>query len=136
MTTGKMERKKTIITAVLLITAIIALAATIRPAFTGYATLNTFENNHTVKGGSRGTKLSFEEIPSFRVKVGDRVSFKIRPNTNEKLVYSDNSQLFEIDDEGKIDFIAKSEGYHRIFVFITNQEREYYFQDFIVIIDE
>jgi hypothetical protein len=102
---------------------------------TGFYALETFESEFPVaSGGSPGSALSYTHIPNIKVQEGQRVRFIV--DANEDVIFSDSTQLFDVRPDGTVDFVAESLGYHRIFVFVTNSEGEYYFQDFRIIIEE
>ncbi|MFC1741682.1 hypothetical protein ACFL3V_04055 [Nanoarchaeota archaeon] len=108
-----------------------------RGEITGYHSLNTFESDiPSVSKSTPGSTLLFEDIPNINASVGEEVHFKVIPNIGEKVIFSDNTQLFEIDEEGTVRFTPESPGNHRVFIIITNSAGEYYMKDFRIIIQE
>ncbi len=102
----------------------------------GFQTYGTFESEFaSVNGGSQETGLRFAEIPHIKAEVGEGIRIRVKAN-QEGVEFSDNSKLFEIEQDGTIEFVPEEAGYHRVFIFITNKQGEYYFQDFRLLIEE
>lgn len=135
----KRSRKKTlgIFAALLVITVALAIVMISgRFPITGMATLDTFENGTFVSGASRGDELSFESIPNFRVSVGEEVIFRVRPS-DDGVSFSDDTVLFEISDEGVVEFSPSREdvGKHNVWIIIKNDAGDYYYQNVVILVE-
>ncbi len=120
---------------VLLATGTIVLEDTKNTKIIGLATYDTLEPEYkSVSGGSPGSTLSFEKIPSIKARTGEKIRIKVKAN-KEGVTFSDNSPLFEIRQDGTIEFTAEKPGHNRVFV-IAAKGKEYYYQDFMIEIEE
>ena len=123
-----------------LIIALIAVGGGIDISFIGFQTLEVLEPNETephVMLSSPGGSISFEEVPDFRIRAGDRARFTVKAN-REDVMFTDDTQLFDIDEEGNVDFRASEEdvGLHRVIIIIKSTRGEYYLQDLRIVIEE
>jgi hypothetical protein len=139
---GKMEEKnKKLVRNALLIfvaAAVIAvLLAVLKGQMTGFATLQTFETETLVAGASEEQSLRFEQIPNFIAKVGEKIEFGVEPN-RENVKFSDDTNMFEINAEGKVEFTPTQEdiGRHNVWIIIKDDSRHYYYQNVVIIIEE
>jgi hypothetical protein len=117
--------------------AIAALLALLKGQMTGFATLQTFETETFVAGASEEQSLSFAEVPNFMAKVSQEVKFKVEPNS-ENVRFSDDTTMFEITDEGTVEFTPAEEdtGRHNVWIIIKDDAGHYYYQNVVIIIEE
>ncbi len=108
-----------------------------RGGITGYYALDTFESETVVTGSSAEMSLNFRQIPNFVATAGDDVSFRVVPN-KEEVQFSDDTALFNITQEGKVEFTPSAEdaGKHNIWIIIKDDAGHYYYQNVIIIIEE
>jgi hypothetical protein len=136
----KLERKTLIKDALLILIGAAILTAFLlawKGQITGMQTIQTFDSEYpTITESTPNTDLRFEHIPNIKTKVGEQTSFKVIPNQAGNIVFSDNTILFDIGENGEVDFVPETPGEHRIFIVITNEKREYYLQDFRLSIEE
>jgi len=104
---------------------------------TGYASLETFETEYVVRGNSPTSSLSFELIPAFIATVGENTRFKVKANRDD-VVFRDDSNLFEITQEGIVEFTASYDdvGKHNAWIIVKDNNGEYYYQNVKIIIEE
>ncbi|MFC1722814.1 hypothetical protein ACFL0V_01615 [Nanoarchaeota archaeon] len=113
---------------------VVVVLAVWGPSYVGYATLEDLDDLPAVTG-SEGGSLRFEEVPHFKVYVGDKVRIKIQANREAK--FTDDTDLFNITEDGIIEFDVNEEdvGYYRT-VIIAKNEESVYFQDLRIKIEE
>lgn len=116
---------------------LIAVLLVWKGQITGYQALDTLEYAPHVTGSSSDGSLHFEEIPDFRVAAGQTVRFKLDPNT-EGARFTDDTHLFDITDDGTVEFEARPEdaGHHRVLIFMKKGLSQFYFQDLHIIIED
>jgi hypothetical protein len=133
------SERNTVFIALLFASAMILVAVLLvwKGQITGYQALDTFESDVLVTGSSPDNSLSFERIPNFRARVGEHVSFRVLPN-QEGITFSDNSRLFEISQEGVVDFTAHKDdvGRHNVWIIINDAQQHYYYQNVAIIIED
>ncbi len=130
---GKLKRDAVLI--VLITLSIIAILIFWNTGITGLATLQTFESESFVSGSS-GNGLSFEFVPNFIAKVGDRIEFDIEPN-REDVIFTDDTELFDITREGSVEFVPSEEdiGMHNAWIIIKDMEGRYYYQNVKILVE-
>jgi uncharacterized protein YpmS len=136
----RQERRTLMKDAVLIFVAAALIAAFLlvwKSQITGFATLETFETETFVAGSSSEQSLRFEEIPNFVAKVGEKVKFKVEPN-QERVKFSDDTTMFEIDEEGIVEFTPTEQdvGNHNIWIIIKDDSGHYYYQNVVIMIEE
>jgi len=104
---------------------------------TGYSTLETFESENQISGSSAGQSLSFEKIPNFIAKVGEKYRFKVDANRDD-VIFRDDTAIFDITEDGIIEFTPEHEdnGKHNVWVIIKDDSGNYHYQNVIMIIEE
>ena len=136
----KMKTQRHAIFAALLFACAMLLVAVLlvwKGQITGFHSLETFEYAPHVTGSSPDGALYFEELPDFRAVAGKKVLLRVEPNSGE-VIFSDDTHLFNITQEGIIEFTAQDTdaGHHRVIIFIKNRNSQFYFQDIHIIIEE
>lgn len=104
---------------------------------TGYAALETFETGEFVSGSSSDQSLHFEPVPDFIARAGERVRFRVISNT-EKIEFSDNTNLFDITQEGTVEFVPTEEqaGEYNVWIIINDNQGRYYYQNVKILVRE
>ncbi|MBW2964461.1 hypothetical protein KY363_03290 [Candidatus Woesearchaeota archaeon] len=104
---------------------------------TGYAALETFETGNFIAGSSSDQSLSFEKVPNFIARPGERVKFRVNAN-KDNVWFSDNTNLFDITPEGTVDFTPNEgqTGEYNVWLIINDDAGRYYYQNVKIIIRE
>ena len=134
------ERRTMIKDAIIIIIASAILATFLlvwKGQMTGFQTMETFESGGTVSGASPEGSLSFEKIPDFIAKVGEHIRFRVDPN-NEDVLFRDDTGLFEIEQDGTVDFTPSEQdvGRHNAWIIIKDSTGRYYYQNVVIIVEE
>jgi hypothetical protein len=134
------ERKTMLKDAIIVIIASAILATFLiawKAQITGFQTLQTFDSEYFVHGSSDDNLLRFERVPNFIAKVGEEVHLNVEPNRDD-VMFSDNTLMFEITQEGAIEFVPRQEdvGRHNVLIIINDIEGHIYIQNVVIIIEE
>ncbi|MBU2561661.1 MAG: hypothetical protein KKD17_05150 [Nanoarchaeota archaeon] len=116
--------------------AMIAILILNKAQITGLHSLETFESDVLVTGSSPDQSLSFETIPNFVARTGQEVRLQVQSNKKDVL-FSDDTILFEISQEGTIEFTPSEEqvGKHNVWIIIKDDQGHYYYQNVVILVE-